>query len=63
MAESEIVVAVLTILGAGFSSYVAVKVALAEHAARIASLEENQKEIRGRIGRLEAGYFPSGKTE
>ena len=53
----ELVTPLITILGAGISSYVGVRVAIAEMRVRLDTFEDNQKDLKSRIERMEAGYF------
>lgn len=72
--QMQIIISLITILGAGVSVYVGVRVALAEIRRDIRSLESadaalqraierDVSEMRARIERLESGYFSRAKHE
>lgn len=55
--SSQILTILITIIGAGFSAYVGVKIALAEIRQNINSINKDLLEHDGRIKRLETPYF------
>jgi hypothetical protein len=55
--DYQLLVPLITVLGAGLASYVGVKVALAEMRIKIEALEDTQSDLKSRVVRLESGYF------
>lgn len=55
--SSQVFTILVTIIGAGFTSYVGVKVALAEMRENIKSINKDLTEIDSRVKRLESPFF------
>lgn len=57
MNELQLLLSAITVIGAGISSYLGVRIALAELRKDVASLKETDIEHGKRLERLEAPFF------
>lgn len=56
-ADVQLILAVLTLVGSAFGSYLGVRIAIAESKKDIASLKDDLRDTNERVRRLEEPYF------